>query len=156
MQCNFKAKNPIEEGTIGYDKIQDKYLVYSNGQWKDTEVPRISLYDLNKTAMANVLDITNYIEVKNKLFNYYESSSAKYFMLLSREENYYTLFVKDSPNGGRFENEFIECIENFGTLKALDLTEDNKAIELWVVPHNREDAVVMYLFEYDNGVVQCI
>ena len=51
-----------------------------------------------------------------------------------------------------FGHEVIECLKNIGVIKAIDLTEENDAIEAWV--DNEGEATCLYLFPYDNGIVQ--
>ena len=45
----------------------------------------------------------------------------------------------------------IECLNNIGSIKAIDLTEDKDAIEAWVMAE--DEATCLYLFPYDMGVV---
>ena len=46
----------------------------------------------------------------------------------------------------------IDCCKNVGIIKAMDLTESQDAIEIWV--ETSEGPTCLYLFPYDNGVVQ--
>lgn len=70
-------------------------------------------------------------------------------MLYGKEISYFTLFkLLDSQY---FANEVIACLKNIGAIKAIDLTEANDAVEIWVETEN--GPTVLYLFPYDNGVV---
>jgi hypothetical protein len=51
-----------------------------------------------------------------------------------------------------FGNEVVDCLNNIGDIKAIDLTEANDAIEIWV--QDGENVTCLYLFPYDSGVVQ--
>ena len=44
-----------------------------------------------------------------------------------------------------------ECIKNRGEIRAVDLTEDNSAIEIWLIVE--DEAYVYYFFSYDNAII---
>jgi hypothetical protein len=71
-------------------------------------------------------------------------------MLYGKEISYFTLYkiIKSQY----FGNEVIDCLKNIGIIKAIDFTETQDAIEIWV--ENDNGPTCLYLFPYDNGVVQ--
>lgn len=116
----------------------------------------ITLYDLNKQAITQQPALENFdigLEILNKYLSY---TKGTYYMLLCRDKNYYTVFVrKNNPNLLTFDKEFIECIQNFGIIKSINISEDEAAIEIWVTIPEENDSYVMYFFNYDQGVIEC-
>lgn len=111
-----------------------------------------NLYELNK-QLASQLPV--FEESKERVQNFLEKSKAKYFMLLCREINYYTLFVIDenAPEEDSFADVVVECANDIGIIKAAEETDDG-AFEIWVTDKDN-NSFVMYLFDYDRGVVPC-
>lgn len=147
---------PIQEETIlkaNYeDKIEETKTVNGN--------LNMNLYDLNKAA---VIQLPSYSEADKKvakeLINSYDdfAITTRYYMLLCRELNYYTVFqrVFSASSHENFGDVVIECLENLGDIKSIELTENKDAIEAWVVDPNENEAHVVYLFNYDQGVIIC-
>lgn len=98
--------------------------------------------------------LTSQLEDKKQILSDY-AKTGKYFMLLCRDTNYYTLFdVVDEPLLTHFADDVIECAQTQGGIKIIDLTEDQDAIEIWVQPMG-EEPIIMYLFHYEEGVIKC-
>ena len=114
----------------------------------------MSLDDMNKQVVSQLsdLDQNGIIEAKTLISEY---AIGNYFMLLCRDINYYTLFAIQNAesNEPKFADEVIACAEEIGVIKSVTLTEDKGAIEIWV--SYKDSSIVMYLFNYDEGVVQC-
>lgn len=80
------------------------------------------------------------------------------FMLLCKDTSYYTVFIDRTDEQilpPKFCNEVMECIQTQGFIKAMDLTDDGNAVEIWVQPAPANEPVVMYLFPYSKGVIEC-
>ena len=76
-------------------------------------------------------------------------------MLLCRERNYYTMFVKSGCIGINAINEsVIDCLHDLGEIISGELTEDKTAIEFWIKAD--DTAYCVYFFGYDAGVVECV
>lgn len=117
----------------------------------------LSLYDLNKQVIAQLPDLTpEEIELKAGLIFEYVAKHGNYYMLLGRDINYYTLFVRKETTAELpiIESEVIECLKYLGSIKAIDLNEDGTALELWVVLENNE-AMMLLFFDYTEGVIVC-
>ena len=71
-------------------------------------------------------------------------------MLYGKEISYFTLFKIIDSND--FGYEVIECLKNIGIIKAIDFTETKDAVEIWV--ENDDGPTCLYLFPYDNGIVE--
>lgn len=111
-----------------------------------------NLYDLNKQLVSQ---LPPFEEARERI-EAFKSDKVNYYMLLCRELNYYTLFAltKDETIKDKFTDVVIECANDIGVIKAANVTEDGMAFEIWVTDETNE-SFVMYLFNYDKGVVPC-
>jgi hypothetical protein len=112
----------------------------------------LSLYEMNKQVISQLPEIED-IAVLTPIRKY-KNKDGKYFMLLCRDLNYYTLFVIDLESDVRIEQEVLECLKELGTIKSVEEFEDKNLVEIWVQPED-SDPVVMYFFNYDRGVIPC-
>lgn len=112
----------------------------------------LSLYEMNKQVISQLPEIED-IAVLTPIRKY-KNKDGKYFMLLCRDLNYYTLFVIDLESDVRIEQEVLECLKELGRIKSVEEFEDKNLVEIWVQPEN-SDPVVMYFFNYDRGVIPC-
>ena len=144
-------------------QINEEMAMKANYEEKIEKQPlngnlNMNLYDLNKAA---VTQLPNYNEADKQaakeLINTYDDFSivTRYYMLLCRELNYYTVFQRQFTGPENFGDVVIECLENLGNIKSIEVTKDKTAIEAWIVNSDNE-AHVVYLFNYDQGVVRCL
>lgn len=84
----------------------------------------------------------------------HKASMNIHYMLLCKEYNYYTIFESDSMlNMPTLGAAVCEIISNIGDVYSIGPTENKDAIEIWIKPEGKEDAMAFYLFPYDAGVV---
>jgi hypothetical protein len=117
---------------------------------------KMTLYDLNKQLIAQmeVLDQDGYANAKSTIRKLFLETEQTYYMLLCSELNYYTVFQINRlfDWAAEFDDEVINCVEDIGAPKSIELVPG--AVEIWV--HQVcGDPVVMYLFPYDAGVIEC-
>jgi len=122
----------------------------------------VSLYELNQGIMTKAPEYTQeQIDEAIKLIqDYVNPIEHEYYMLLSNERKYYTLFDVSIPLDAakvptilpRVENEVIECLKSLGQIKSIELS-DQGTIECWVTIG--DNSYVYYFFEYDEGVIKC-
>lgn len=150
------------EGTVLYNEADGHAYRLQNGEWyldEEFSSAQLTLYDLNKTAVAQLPAMS-----KDDLFEraglitqwrQVDMVTANYFLLYGREINYFTLFARDDiPEFNELGDAIIECLQNVShDIKAIDITEQQDAWEIWVVPSGEEVPTCMYLFPYDTGVV---
>ena len=74
-------------------------------------------------------------------------------MLYGKEISYFTLF-QIVNNEISFGKEVIDCLNNIGQIKAIDMTENEDAVEIWVYLDEDENSTCLYLFPYDAGLVK--
>ena len=125
----------------------------------------MTMYDLNKQIISQLpaLDADGLDKAMKVLDMFVNELEQTYFMMLCREMNYYTLFKVDrgtevTGDLEGFSAEVLDCALDLGVLKSVERVEDTGAIEIWIEPTKDEDPsepVVMYLFPYDAGVIEC-
>lgn len=113
----------------------------------------ISLYMLNQSLMEqqNTLTEEELLAGKELIIEFFKRSPNKYFMLLSHETRYYTIFNflnKNKYNIISAGDEVMECLKNIGDTKSIEMVGDGSAVEIWV------NSDVHFLFPYDMGVVE--
>ena len=118
---------------------------------------QLNLYDLNKQIISQLPILQNETmdEAMDKIKQYIKDMENTFYMLLCRDFNYYTLFhIVDYITEPDAASEVIACAGELGQIKIVD-TNDDGAMEIWVHPADSEP-VVMYLFGYDGGVIECM
>ena len=148
--------------------VEDNGRFYAKneaGQWEPVKFNagnsniQMSLYDMNKQIIKQLGDLSEeQIEAVLDIFEKYHSiAKQEYYLLYGKEISYFTLFHCDEfgegSHGGLGEL-VIECLTNIGPIYSISLTEAKDAIELWVLPDGKEDVTCLYLFGYDQGVVE--
>lgn len=135
---------------------EGEYLIWKDGAWNKINVEgsniSMDLYDMNKQIVAQLPTLVE-DELKEKKYSVDALNSRynnEYYMLYGKEISYFTLFKIVEPQ--YFSYEVIECLKNVGDIKAIDLTEDKDAVEIWVIADG--EATCLYLFPYDLGIVQ--
>ena len=151
--------NPVE-GQKAFSKETQKLYIYTNGEWRLVEGDinlGMNIYDMNKQIISqmDILDEEGYNIARQRLDDLVKLSDQTYYMLLCRDINYYTIFKINvlADNLMRFSEEVIDCVHDIGAIKSVEPVPGD-AIEIWAHPVYG-DPVVMYLFPYDVGVVEC-
>lgn len=113
----------------------------------------LTMYEINKNLMKEdkPLDpIAINIAVK-KTADGVLASFKKYWMLLCRERNDYTVFIVNGSNN--LEKELKETLLNRGYLLSIDKQEDGN-FEIWIRDSITEENFVYYLFDYTFGIIE--
>lgn len=141
---------------IAYAVDTSQAYCYKDDHWmnvtQDAEFNvHMSLYDMNKQIVAQLPTLTGK-EIMDKLIGVntlHEHFKNNYYMLYGKEISYFTLFkIEDAHN---FPADVLECLDNIGEIKAIDSTAAGDALEIWVLCN--DEAVCLYLFPYDAGLV---
>lgn len=119
----------------------------------------MNMYGMNKQIISQLPTLTKkqLIEKKVLVRDFILNTKNKYYMLLCRDINYYTLFSIDEFKNTEelLENIMIdECTQHLGDIKSIERTTDGGAIEIWYTAS--DDTYVMYFFPYDGGVISCV
>jgi hypothetical protein len=143
-----------EEGEL-VQTPEGKYMIWHDGNWNEIKMEdsgiNIGLYDMNKQIIAQLPVLNDFTKAIADVRDLHGKYWNEYYMMYGKEISYFTLFKVCGTN--EFGQDVIDCCANIGAIKAIDMTEAADAIEIWVQPDNGEPTC-LYLFPYDNGVVQ--
>ena len=185
MKCNYKPEaldvnykltskqletimaqtpNRYDKGELVYLTDLEKVQMYNGEAWMDLPSSAkinnesslgMSLYDLNKSAMAQFPPMEDFSYAISLINCFQIDNNYKYLMLLCKEISYYTIFMKDSKDWETMDlgNSVIECLLNVGHVLSVDLTEAQDAIEIWVRTNDNEN-ICMYLFNCIDLIVR--
>lgn len=149
-------------GQTVYSEADDKVFRFDPvAGWEEIKTNgnlSLSAYEINKQVISQLppLSAEELAGKKILIRDFMINTQNKYFMLLCRDINYYTLFHLDVYENTEERLEdilFAECAMFIGDIKAVDPTDDG-AIEIWVT--NETDTYAMYFFPYDAGVILCV
>lgn len=131
-------------------------MVWTNEGWNTVKSENsginMGLYEMNKQIISQLPKLTEAeLFDKDLLINTLHAKfNNEFYMLYGKEISYFTLFrIFDSTY---FGNEVIDCLNNVGDIKAIDFTEAQDAIEIWI--QDEDGPTCLYLFPYDSGLVQ--
>ena len=148
--------------------VEDSRRFYAKneaGQWEPVKFNagnsnvQMSLYDMNKQIIKQ-LGTPSDEELARQLDlcdEYDTAIKQEYYLLYGKEISYFTLFRFNhyaEGNYGPLSAMVYECLKNVGTIYNISPTEAKDAVEIWVLPNGEEDVTCMYLFGYDQGVVE--
>lgn len=133
------------------DKIEDKKI---SGNLN------MSLYDLNKSVVKQLPDYTKeQIDEAARIIDKFIQDTTpndKFYMLLGREVNYYTVFMREPIRelDETVGEAVMSCLEYFTpSIKSVEVSAEGNAVEVWIM--NGDEPTVMYFFTYNEGVVIC-
>jgi len=121
----------------------------------------MTLYELNQAGYTGLpkmaksaiekkrCDITEWLD---DILPYYDMEQDIYFMLLNNERHYYTIFTWKEGESYDLASEIISVVKDLGTLKSIELNNDN-AWEFWIT-HPDTTTQAYYLFDYTKGVIE--
>ena len=131
------------------------YYIWHDGKWNVIKMDgsgfEMGLYDMNKQIISQLPDLTDFSKAIANVRDLHGKYWNKYYMMYGKEISYFTLFEVCGNN--EFGQDVIDCCLNVGTIKAMDMTETQDAIEIWVQPKDA-DPSCLYLFPYDMGIVK--
>ena len=121
------------------------------------EISLGTLYDINKRLMLNqgTLSAAAIKTAQQDIEEWFNWQIDGYAMLLCHERRDYTLFhlyQKANPNPPKIAaSELIGLLQERGDILSID--KEGEAWEIWL--KIGKEAFVYYLFNYDNGVIEC-
>ena len=149
--------NP-EEGMIMFCEEENTNYIYHNGEWtpisENATGLNMTLYDMNAQLISQNPAYTDAKKAKAKelITAYANEYEDAYFMLLCKEQSYYTVFRELCA-----DNEFktigdavITICEELGTIHDVYPTTEG-TIDIWVKV--AETVWCLHLFPYDAGVI---
>ena len=105
----------------------------------------MTVYDVNKAVILQMPSKITSAELEpcKKLLRSFKKLG--YFMLMCREENWYTVLRvrKTKNNPDKFEDLVIELLQKRGEIKGLNLDEEKNEVFMYL------------LFSYNWGIIEC-
>lgn len=128
-----------------------------------SELEMGTVYDLNKQLVQKeekALSNSKLREKKKTIISFTEKKDGNYFMLLCNERKDYTVFnfISGDKKYEKLEemtNILVdECLKNRGEIRAIDITQDKGAIEIWLLID--EEAYCYYFFPCDQAIIEIL
>lgn len=154
----LKALPLAKDGECFWVVEKNCAYVRQNGDWipqpQDTNISLGTLYEMNKEIISQLPGLTpeKWMEAYDLITDFIKAKNNKYFMLLSHEFRYYTVFARVGAEQPVAEA-IGECLHSW-VVKTIDLTPEGDAIEIWADIPER-GLTVFYFFSYDSGVCEC-
>lgn len=145
-----------EEGEV-VQTPEGEYMIWKDGQWNTIKYEgsdiNLALYDMNKQIINQLPDLENLDDKRLVINGLHKKFENTFYMLYGKEISYFTLF-QIVNNEISFGKEVVDCLNNIGRIKAIDMTENEDAVEIWVYLDEDENSTCLYLFPYDAGLVK--
>ncbi len=112
----------------------------------------MNLYEANQAMYQNVPPITDMHGVWKQIRDYLKAHPSKYYLMLSNERRYYTLYTfKEEYKFSDMADNILEITKQLGEFKDVTVN-DNGALEFWIMYEGYPTMFV--LFDYTRGVVE--
>ena len=144
----------VEETAETFEFQDGKWIPYISSL--SGKGPEISLYELNRSIMRtepnyNSEQIQNFIKDIN---NYHNKQKNVYYMMLSVENSYYTVFVNNPEDDSKIKglgSAILAISLAIGPIIGHEICENH--VEIWLRHEKDDEAYIYMLFPYDGGVV---
>lgn len=146
------------DGEVVRDDKSGKYYIWQNGEWNRVKVEgsdiNMTQYDLSKSVVSQLpeLDPSTKVSLIN---DYIDKAENVFYMIYGKEISYFTILYLNKNSTLEAENPgevVIECLNNIGKIRAIELDEDQGVLEMWVM--NNNEPTCLYMYGYDDGIVE--
>lgn len=112
----------------------------------------MNLYEANQAMYQKVPPITNFDGAQKQIKNYLKAHPSKYYLMLSNEKRYYTLYTfKEGYKFNDMADNILEIAKDLGEIKDITVNSGD-ALEFWIVYDG--EPTMFLLFNYTDGVVE--
>ena len=124
----------------------------------DGDVSMGTLYDLNKEAYNKVMpyNLSDLNEHLEELYLWTLNNGSKYFMLLCKERNDYTIFnfseLTDKKYHYGITVDLKECLQNRGVILDIRYIVDNDCWEIWL--RSAGENFMFMFFECNDFIIE--
>ena len=121
---------------------------------KETNVELGTAYDINKNLVKKYeheLTKEELVEKEKMVDEFTREKFDNYYMLLCHDRRDYTIFHTTVKEGSVYLD-LKECLINRGKIYGIDRTEDECAIEIWLMID--DEPYCYYFFPYGSAVVE--
>ena len=149
----------FQNGEVVFCKDEETFYLYNDGWTQvaaaaDNSGLTMNLYDLNKSIMPQLEPIADFTNAIEDINNWRTETNNAFYLMYGKEISYFTLFSSYGIHTANYlGEEVISCLRSVGCVYAIDLNKDN-VWEIWCDWDG--EATCLYLFPYDNGVVEII
>lgn len=118
----------------------------------------MTLYEFNKAGYGSLPNMDeealSQASIHVKEFLERKTPFSKYWLLLSNENKYYTIFHRNSTNFSfnDLTSEIMSIAQDLGGIKSIELDDSGSALEFWI-SYNGECSLFL-LFDYTAGVIE--
>lgn len=118
----------------------------------------MTLYEFNKAGYASLPDMTQDALYKASIYvkDFLEQKTpfSKYWLLLSNENKYYTIFHRNSQNFSfnNLTSEVMDIVSSLGGIKNIEKDSSGNALEFWIDCNG--ECCLFLLFDYTRGVIE--
>lgn len=157
-----KLRHRLEDGEVCQVQKSNKTYIFQNNEWVEMKVKAdsnigLTMYELNEQLVAQLPDHKEEdIAVdKEKIDDFFRGTLSKYYMMLCKEQSYYTVFIRqeDWNNFESLGECVIDCLNNIECkIKSVE-NLDNKEVEMWITDSNNT-IWCLHLFDYASGIVE--
>ena len=162
LKNSLLLANHANEGDFCIVEETKEVYKFQSGEWVPYvpditgKGPEISLYELNRSIIRQQPNYeTNQMkEFINDFNNYYKTTNNKYYMLLSVETSYYTVFVYNQNETNDLKDlgsALLAVSLAIGPIVSHEICDDH--VEIWFRDKNDNEVYAYMLFPYDGGVV---
>lgn len=149
-----------DEGEVAFCEDEQVYMIYKDGHWMPVQAEmtndglQLNLYDLNKQIISQLPPFDE-VRVQDAIDTVNEWGTATAYMLYGKEISYFTVFLNQADESSEFATLGDAVLtllrEMSDTIYAFDVIDEN-TIEAWIQYEN--NVTVLYLFNYENGLVK--
>lgn len=155
-EAAMHALTDVEIGTYYHATDTERIFTFLESGWQNssdafTGNVNMSLYDMNKQIIAQLPDLEVTTETVQQIDAFVKETLNTHYMLYGKEISYFTIFQRCYDLTETVGEAVIDCLNNVGVIKSIDLTEAKDAFEIWVIAN--DEATCLYLFPYDSGIV---
>lgn len=155
---DLKALRFHGDGEIAYVKKDKKGYVYR--QEEDKWIPvntdgsglSMNLYEINKSVYSQMEPLDdNALEYLQRDID--KGFTKNCYLLYGKEVGYFTLFERKEGAEETLGEAVVDCLRTFERIYSYEFRDNEEVVEIWI--HNFKDdlATVLYLFNFESGVV---
>lgn len=136
------------------EEKESKMIAPRNKRVSLKDVSLGTAYELNKNLVKKYEKELTKEELKEKeklVDSFTKPKFDHYYMMLCHDRRDYTIFHTDCTVGSVF-GELLECLQNRGKIYGIDKTEDEGALEIWLMID--KEAYCYYFFPYEDAIVE--
>lgn len=159
MGYTSRMKQNLHEGELASLEKERKMFVWRDNNWSELKTEghsnvQMTMYEINKQIISQLSPHTEE-QIKqdiNIINDFYNIDKSNYYMLLCKEQSYYTVLVKSDTSdrlGATVIDLLIEIDHSILSVENVN----NAEVEIW--SKDKQDKIwCLHLFNYEVGIVE--